>query len=63
MKRYDIEPIEASDLLLDIRANEYKYGDWVKYEDANNEIYELQMKLDKLEKIISSAYDILDRGR
>jgi hypothetical protein len=61
MKRYEIDVKEASDG-PDIDIIEYRFGDWVKFEDANDEIYLLKTKLAKLEQVINDAYDILYRG-
>lgn len=59
MKRYDIEPIEASDG-PDVRATEYSWGAWVKYEDANDVIYDLECKIEKLTKALNKIHDVAD---
>ena len=56
MDRYDIEPIEASDG-PSIQALKYQYGDWVRYEDANTEIYNLKLKIGELTGALQDIYD------
>jgi len=57
MKRYMVAGIEGGE--NDTYEEEYEYGDWVKFEDAQNEIYKLQMEIDALKIAVEKVFDAI----
>lgn len=59
MKRYSVENGGVDDEGVPIIVEEEdRFGDWVKYEEANNEIWELRQKIEELELALNRIYDI-----
>ena len=56
MERYDIDA-SGNDVIV----SKDKYGDWVKYDDANNEIYNLKIEIGKLTGALQDIYDVAYR--